>query len=259
MRRAAIHAADRYLLTRNVSRLFVQSRTIQRRLTIWPELRSTVLYPPPPQRPYRCDEYGDYLFFASRLVSLKRADLVLRALAEPAAAAVRCVIGGEGPDRDALERLAAELRIGDRVRFAGRLSEDALIEHYARCRAVLFVPRREDYGFVTVEAFASRKAVITCTDSGGPTELVGDGRNGFVVEPSPAALAAAMRQLWDDPALAERMGGEAHADGQRLHQWPRRVRCQPAVAALDRGDRHVHGGGHCYRLHYVAYRNLTCL
>jgi hypothetical protein len=43
VRRAAIHAADRYLLTRNVSRLFVQSLTVQRRLAMWPELRSTVL------------------------------------------------------------------------------------------------------------------------------------------------------------------------------------------------------------------------
>ena len=50
MRRRLIHAADRYLLTRNVDRLFVQSRTIQNRLAMWPELRSTVLYPPPPQR-----------------------------------------------------------------------------------------------------------------------------------------------------------------------------------------------------------------
>ncbi|MBW8713837.1 MAG: hypothetical protein JF632_07110, partial [Acidobacteria bacterium] len=66
-RRWAIHRADRYLLTRNVSRLFVQSRTIQRRLAMWPELRSTVLYPPAPQREYRCDGYGDYVFLVSRL------------------------------------------------------------------------------------------------------------------------------------------------------------------------------------------------
>ena len=37
VRRFGMHAADRYLLTRNVSRLFVQSRTIQRRLAMWPE------------------------------------------------------------------------------------------------------------------------------------------------------------------------------------------------------------------------------
>src|SRR3954454_7690091 len=44
VRRVLIHAADRYLLTRNVDRLFVQSRTIRERLAMWPSLRSTVLY-----------------------------------------------------------------------------------------------------------------------------------------------------------------------------------------------------------------------
>jgi hypothetical protein len=59
VRRRLTHAADRYLLTHNVNRLFVQSGTIQQRLRMWPELRTTVLYPPPPQRAYRCDEFGD--------------------------------------------------------------------------------------------------------------------------------------------------------------------------------------------------------
>ena len=43
---------------------------------MWPELSSTVLYPPPPQRAYRCDGYGDYIFMVSRLTPLKRADLL---------------------------------------------------------------------------------------------------------------------------------------------------------------------------------------
>ena len=73
VRRRLLHAADRYLLTRNVRRLFVQSKTVQERLRIWPELTSTVLYPPPPVRPYRCDGYGDYVFMVSRLTPLKRA------------------------------------------------------------------------------------------------------------------------------------------------------------------------------------------
>ena len=81
IRRNLIQRADRYLLTRNVRRLFVQSKTVQDRLRQWPELRSTVLYPPPPPRPYRCDEYGNYVFMVSRLTALKRADLLIRALA----------------------------------------------------------------------------------------------------------------------------------------------------------------------------------
>ena len=63
----------------------MQSKTIQQRLAIWPEVRSTVLYPPAPQRPYRCDGYGDYIFMVSRLTPLKRADLLIEALATPEA------------------------------------------------------------------------------------------------------------------------------------------------------------------------------
>jgi len=223
VRRTLTHAADRYLLTRNVTRLFVQSQTIQKRLAMWPELRSTVLYPPPPQRPYRCDEYGDYVFMVSRLTPLKRADLFIQALAQPAAAGIKAVIAGEGEERDRLLGLIASLGLAGRVSLAGRLDDAQLLDHLARCRAVCFPPLDEDYGFVTVEAFASRKAVVTCRDSGGPAELVEDGTNGFVTEPTPQALAAALRRLMDDAALAERMGVAAALAASRL-TWSETVR-----------------------------------
>jgi glycosyltransferase involved in cell wall biosynthesis len=133
------------------------------------------------------------------------------------------VIGGDGDERPALERLAAELGVTDRVSFAGRLSEGELIDRLATCRAVCFPPLQEDYGFVTVEAFASRKAVVTCRDSGGPAELVQDGVNGLVCDPTPEALGRAMRLLADDPALAERLGSAAFDAGARL-TWPDTVR-----------------------------------
>ena len=222
VRRAFIHAADRYLLAR-VSRLFVQSRTIQQRLAIWPSVKSTVLYPPAPERPYRCDEYGSELLFVSRLTPLKRADLVIRALATAPANGVRCTIAGDGEEREALERLAKDLAVTDRVTFAGRLTEDQLIAALARCRAVCFPPYQEDYGFVTVEAFAARKPVITCHDSGGAAELVQDGVNGFVCDPRPDAIARAMQRLSEDRSLAEKMGVAAHETAMRL-TWPEAVR-----------------------------------
>jgi glycosyltransferase involved in cell wall biosynthesis len=91
-----------------------------------------------------------------------------------------------------------------------------LLDRLAQSRAVIFPPWQEDYGFVTVEAFASRRPVITCTDSGGPAELVEDGISGFVCEPTPEAIARSMRRLTDDPTLAERMGIAAHAAGTLL-------------------------------------------
>jgi glycosyltransferase involved in cell wall biosynthesis len=228
LRRRALQAADRYLLTHNVSKLFVQSRTIQARLQMWPELRSTVLYPPAPQRPYRCDEYGDYIFMVSRLTLLKRADLLIRALATPEGRGVRAVIGGEGEERARLLALAAELDVSQRVTLTGPLTEAQLLEHLARCRAVCFPPLDEDYGFVTAEAFASAKAVVTCRDSGGPAELVESGTNGLVCEPAPDALARALAQLMEDRPLAERMGAAALAAAART-SWARAVSALTAV------------------------------
>jgi glycosyltransferase involved in cell wall biosynthesis len=221
MRRALIHAVDSRLLGR-LSKVFAQSRTVQERLARWNHVSSEVLYPPPPQRPYRVESYGDYLFFASRLAPLKRADLVLRALAQPEAAAVRLVLGGEGEELGRLRILARELDLDARVTFTGRLDEASLVDHLARSRAVVFVPKQEDYGFVTVEAFASGRPVITATDSGGPAELVRDGENGFVTPPEPRALARAFAALMDSPRLAERMGAEGLKDVASL-TWPKTV------------------------------------
>lgn len=216
-RRALIHQVDRYLFAR-MRRRFVISATVQARLRRFGGIQSSVLYPPPPKRDYRHDRYGDYIFGVSRLSPLKRFDLVLRALAEPAAAGIRCVIAGEGAEYANLRGLAGQLGIDDRVRFVGRITDEEMIGHLAGCRAVIFPPFNEDYGFVTVEAFMCGKAVITCTDSGGPSELVRDGESGFVCDPSPEPLAMAMRKLIDDRNLAARLGEAGHRQAS-LMTW----------------------------------------
>ncbi|HET7219171.1 MAG TPA: glycosyltransferase, partial [Vicinamibacterales bacterium] len=216
IRRAAIHRADRYLLTRNVKKLFVQSRTIQQRLAMWPELRSEVLYPPPPQRAYRCDGYGDYVFMVSRLTALKRVDLLLRALATPRGAGIGAVIAGDGEERAALTTMARELGVEDRVTLTGGISDAQLVDYLAGCRAVCFPPLGEDYGFVTVEAFASSKAVITCRDSGGPAELVEPQVNGIICDSTPESLADALAAVMEARSLAETLGAGARTTASRL-------------------------------------------
>ncbi len=214
-RRAIIHRVDKHLFDR-MQRRFVISGTVQARLRRFGGIQSDVLYPPPPKRDYRHDTYGDYLFGVSRLSPLKRFDLVLRALAEPIAAGIKCVIAGEGAELDRLMALRSHLELEHRVQFAGRLDEAGLIHHLARCRGVVFPPLNEDYGFVTVEAFMCGKPVITCHDSGGPSELVRDGENGFVTAPTPEALSVAMRRMMDDRNEAGRMGEAGHRDASAM-------------------------------------------
>lgn len=207
VRRQCIHAADYRLLSR-VTRLFAQSKTIQARLAA-SGLTAEVIYPPAPQRPYMCEGYEAELFTVSRLTAHKRIDLLVRALAEPDAEGVRCVIAGEGEELPNLRRLAVDLGVDRRVEFLGRIDDATLVKRLSRCRAVYFAPYQEDYGLVTIEAFSSSKAVITCTNSGGPAELVENGVNGFVCEPRAHSLAQAIRTLMDDCRLAEAMGQAA--------------------------------------------------
>jgi glycosyltransferase involved in cell wall biosynthesis len=223
VRKVAIRAADRWLLTRNVTRVVAQSHTIRQRLQQDFDIHADVVHPPPPQRPYRCDAYGDYVFCISRLTAHKRVDLLVRALADPVARTVKAVIAGEGEERQTLEAIARTLGVTDRVTFLGRVDDRVMLDHYARCRAVCFTPLAEDYGFVTVEAFASAKPVITCTDSGGPTELVKDDETGVVCEPTPSSIAIALARVIDDRRLAERLGATAATSVSEL-RWDAAVR-----------------------------------
>lgn len=229
-RRAAIQAADRWLLTRNVRKVFTISRTVTARLERWGQIASEPLHPPPPQRAYRCDAYGDYIFAISRLAPLKRLSLLVEALAQPAAHAIRCVIAGEGEEHDALQAAIDSKGLTSRVSLIGRIDDAEMLRHLAECRAVCFPPFDEDYGFVTVEAFASGKAVITCADSGGPAELVVDNVNGRVCAPRPDALSEALAHIMEDKAEAERLGRTAREHAARM-TWSGAVRRLLAAAS----------------------------
>jgi glycosyltransferase involved in cell wall biosynthesis len=170
-------------------------------------LDAETLYPPPKLGDaYRSEPPGEEVFTVGRLDPMKRFDLLVRALAA-CRRPVRAVIAGEGPDRDRLRELAAALGVADRVELPGRIDDEQLVARYARALAVFYAPYDEDYGYVTVEAFRSRRAVVTTSDSGGVLEFVRDGENGFVVAPDdPRSVAARLDRLFDDRAEALRLG-----------------------------------------------------
>jgi glycosyltransferase involved in cell wall biosynthesis len=162
-------------------------------------------HPPPIADRLRTGTYGDYILLVSRLEPLKRVDLAIAAMAlvvQP----IRLVIVGDGSQRAALEREAAQHGVANRITFAGALWGDAVADLYADALGVLYAPFDEDYGYVTLEAFLAARPVITATDSGGTLEFVRDGVNGFVCEPHASALAAAIDRIAGDRPLAERLG-----------------------------------------------------
>jgi len=191
--------------------VFTISKNVSARLFRYNQLASTPLYPPPHQLGrYRCDAYGDYLFYAGRLEPIKRLELALEALAR-AKSRPRLLIAGRGSAEKDLRKLADRLKLADRVRFLGFVPVDELVALYAGCRAAYYGPVDEDYGYVTVESFLSRKPVLTTTDAGGPLEFVSDGDSGLVAAPDPDSVAAAVDRLfaWPDARLRE-LGEEGH-------------------------------------------------
>jgi len=218
VRRFFMHRLDRNLLSLNVSRLFTISQTVTDRLDRFLQVPSTVLHPPAPARNYRCEAYEPYIFAVSRLHPLKRMDLLVEAMAAMKDRSLKAVIAGEGDDAARLRALIHEKGLDGRVDLPGPITEEAKLEHYARCRGVYFAPRNEDYGFVTLEAMSSGKPVLTATDSGGPTEQVEPGQTGWIVKPEAAAVAEALDQLAQDAGAAERMGRKG-LDYAARHSW----------------------------------------
>jgi glycosyltransferase involved in cell wall biosynthesis len=210
MRRHLIHAVDTHLLKHNVTKLYAQSRTIQKRLERWGRISSEVLYPPPPKRDYHTESYDNFIFSVSRLQRLKRLDLFVESFRHVNNKNLKAIIVGEGPEEKNILQKIKDYQLEERVILLGKSDEKTVLDLFATCRAVFFAPEQEDYGFVTGEAFACRKAVITAHDSGGPSELVKNGENGFVCEPDPVAMAEKMDQMAEDEALARKMGANAY-------------------------------------------------
>ena len=135
VRRSIIHRADTWLLSSNVTRLVAQSKTVQQRLRRFNGLESEVVYPPAPQRAYRCEAFEPFVFAVSRFAPLKRLDLLVEALARPEAAGIRAVIAGDGEQWSAIRQLVSDRGLADRVALPGRIDDEALVDYYAMpCR-----------------------------------------------------------------------------------------------------------------------------
>jgi len=223
VQRFLLHHIDSYLLSRHVKRLFAISGNVAGRLKQFGNHAAEILYPPPLREELiRFEAYDPFIFAFSRLISPKRMDLLIEAMRHVKSNTIRAVIGGKGAEYDRLNEIIETYELRDRVILTGALSDEEVFERVAKCRAVFFAPENEDYGLVTVEAMRSRKAVITCTDSGGPTELIRDGKNGFVLLPDPETIARRIDQLADSEALAKSLGEQAYQDSLAI-SWDKVV------------------------------------
>jgi len=146
------------------------------------------------------------IVFIGRLVTDKGADCAIRAM-QPLRGRARLVVIGDGPEKAALENLAAELSLTESVHFTGYISDDERRKFLAEATAMLVPSRHEElFGMVAAEGSLSSLPVVV-SDTGGLPEVVQDGVTGIVVpKDEPQALSQALQKLLSNPALAKEMG-----------------------------------------------------
>lgn len=163
-------------------KVFTISKNVTNRLKKFNNIDSKVLYPAPKNNEkFKHGEYGDYIFVAGRLDSLKRYELMINAM-KYIKSNISFIIAGRGPEKETLEKLIKKNNLQDKVILKGYVDEDELVNLYSKSLAVYFAPYDEDYGFITIEAFKSKKPVLTLSDSGGVLEFVENKLSGFVIK-----------------------------------------------------------------------------
>ncbi len=203
--------------TRDLQRWIIAQGWPEQRVHYLPNFATDFAGTPAAPRPG-----GGHLLAMGRLHPNKGFDTLIRALALVPEA--RLSIAGEGPERPALEALARECGVAERLTLLGwRQDTGALL---AECDLFLCPSRHEPLGNVVLEAWSAARPVIAAAAQ-GPAELIEDGETGLLVpvdEPEP--MAAAIRALLADPARAQALAAAGRARFKRdfaeapvLAQW----------------------------------------
>ncbi len=168
--------------------MIANSNFIARRIRKVYGRASTVIYPPVTLSLRTADtERGDYFLAASRLVSYKNIEQIVRAFA--LMPEQKLVVAGDGPEAVHLKKIATP-----NVSFTGFISTPDLRRLMAQARAFVFAAE-EDFGIITVEA-QSEGTPVLALGRGGSLEIVAEGRTGlFFNEPQPEAIATTVRDF----------------------------------------------------------------
>lgn len=177
---------------------------------------------------------GPVVVYVGRMLPRKDARNIVRAVAElahrggRASTARLLLVGGEepGPTLDnptetgELQRLAHELGVLDRLHFVGQQQPSVLRYYYGAGDVVATTPWYEPFGLTPLEAMACGRPIVGSA-VGGLTYTIDDSVSGYLVPPrDPVALADKLGLLFEDPALAARLGAQARARVENLFSWP---------------------------------------
>ncbi len=121
---------------------------------------------------------------------------------------IRLVLIGDGPERESLNELVAELGIANRVTFTGKVPFSEVAPYLKAADIFGFASVTETQGLVTLEAMAASLPVVA-VDGSGTRDILENEKEGFLVANNPKALAASINQLIESPQMMKRFSKNA--------------------------------------------------
>ncbi len=200
---------------KEAKKIFTISNLVTERLEKFNEIDALTLYPPPKEyEKIKEGNFEDYIFYPSRIDSMKRQRLLVEA-AKYIKSPVKIMLAGSGSKNEIseIQNIIKSHGTSEKVSLLGYIDDDKKRDLYSNCLGVYFGAYQEDYGYVTLEAFYSGKPVITHPDAGGPLEFVNE-ENGFIVDADPKLIAQKIDFLHKNKETAKAMGSK----GRRLMQ-----------------------------------------
>jgi len=147
-----------------------------------------------------------------RLIKRKALDVLIKALSKVDSDKIKLLIMGDGPEKENLKKLSAELNLEKKVGFLGFIDEENKFRYYNAADIFALVSLHEGFGIVYMEAMYCGLPII-CSNNGGQTDFLKHGKNALVIDVGDIeACAGAVRELMRNKQLYRTMSENNKAD-----------------------------------------------
>lgn len=234
LEKAALPLAERIIVTTPSLLAHVRSLVDEQKIVYLPNGVDLAAFKPAPQK---SKAKKATVLFVGRLTAQKNLSLAIEALA-PLADRVRLVAVGEGEKKEEWRALAA--RRGLELELPGVVEHSELPEWHRRADLFVLPSLIEGHPKALVEAMASGLPCVG-TRAPGIVDVIADGENGLLAEPTAESLRASIERVLDDPALAQTLGRQARETAEQCYDL-RKLLAQEIELLQSCAE----GGGQCH-------------
>lgn len=152
----------------------------------------------------KTDKSEKMIIMVSRLYKEKNVDIGIKALSQLDKEYTMKIVG-TGPYLESLKKLCIKLGVEDRVQFLDFVGDKQLVSLYKQATYLIFLPYKEPFGMVALEALSAGTPVIGLKNGGGYSELIKDGFNGYLVDFDSSEIAEKIKIMENDENLYNQM------------------------------------------------------